>query len=115
MTDFRTFADAVHQRFTAMSKNELYVVDASGDDAWSTYLAAFPEGTNPMFRERTEHDCSTCRHFVKNIGNVVEIVAGKLRSVWSALDLPEPYSTVAVEMDEYITARPLAGIFRMPE
>lgn len=113
MTDFQTFADVVHRRFEAMSKNEIYVVDA--DDAWSVYLAAFPEGTNPMFRERTEHDCSTCRHFVKNIGNVVEIVDGKPRSVWAGLDLPEPYRTVAVTLDEYVTSRPLAGIFRMPE
>lgn len=30
-----------------------------------------PAGTNPIFRERTEHDCSCCRNFVKNLGNVV--------------------------------------------
>src|SRR5690349_9901582 len=96
-----------------MSSNELFVVDA--DDIWSAYLAAYPAGANPMFRERTEHDCSTCRHFVKNIGNVVEIVAGQPRSIWAGLDLPEPYRTVSAVLDEYISSRPIVGIFRMPE
>jgi hypothetical protein len=113
VTDFRTFADAINRRFEAMSEGELYVVDS--DDVWPTYLAAFPEGTNPMFRERTEYDCSTCRHFVKNIGNVAEIIDGKLRSIWSGLDLPEPYRTVAEALDEHIGSRHIAGIFRMPE
>ncbi|GLY32028.1 hypothetical protein [Kineosporia sp. NBRC 101731] len=113
MADFKTFADAIHERFTAMSGSELYVVDAEG--IWSAYLSAFPTGSNPMFRERTEHDCSTCRHFARNVGNVVEIADGQLRSVWGGLDLPEPYRTVSAALDEYVTSRPIVGIFRMSE
>lgn len=110
---FTTFADAVHRRFADMSLDELFVVDAP--DLWEQYLAAWPDGTNPLFRTRTEHDCSTCRHFIRNVGNVVQIVDGRVRSIWAGLDLPEPYRTVADVLDALVSAAPLAGIFRSSE
>jgi len=73
MTTFDKFSNAVHTRFNEMSKNELYVVDVSGDELYELYLASFPDGTNPIYKERTEHDCSCCKNFIRNIGNVVAI------------------------------------------
>ena len=67
MADFKPFSKAVHQQFTTMSKHELFTVDISGDDLFAAYLAAFPEGTNPIYRERTEHDCSCWKIFIRNI------------------------------------------------
>lgn len=113
MTGFTTFADAVHRHFVDMSTDELFVVDAG--DVWDAYLKAWPDGTNPLFRTRTEHDCSTCRHVVRSLGNVVEIVDGRVRSIWAGLDLPEPYRTVAETLDALVGGAPLAGIFRSSE
>ena len=33
----------------------------SKDALWDTYLASFPEGSNPVYKTRTEHDCQCCK------------------------------------------------------
>lgn len=44
-----------------MPQSRLFEVDIDRDELWQAYLSAFPDGTNPMFRKRTVHDCSVCR------------------------------------------------------
>ena len=90
MTDFEVFSSKVHAQFTEMSKDELYTVDISGDTLYELYLSAFPEGTNPIYKERTEHDCSCCKNFIRNIGPVVAIQNNKLVTVWDVADVPFP-------------------------
>lgn len=110
---FHDFARPVEARFNEMSKGELFVVEAP--DLFDRYLAAYPEGTNPMFRKRTEHDCQTCKHFVRRLGVVVSIKNAKMVTVWGDLDVPEPYKTVADALDAYIRTLPIAGVFRTKE
>lgn len=119
MSDFKQFADSVNKRLSTMSKNELYVVGYSldRDSIYLTYLASFPEDSDPLFRTNTEHTCSTCRTFVKNFGNVVEIVDGQIRTIW---DYPEysfeyPYDSVAAALNNFVKSLPLTGIFRSTE
>ena len=69
--EFSTLSDAVHSRYQEISKDELFVVDVP--DIFEEYLRAFPEGSDPIFRERTEHDCSCCKQFVRRLGTVVSI------------------------------------------
>ena len=80
MSGFVKFRDAIIKHFDEMQKNckDLFVVDLDKDKFYEHYLSSYPAGTNPMYRERTEHDCSTCRHFIKSIGNVVGIKDGKI-------------------------------------
>ena len=56
MSEFQSFSKAVHTQYESMQKHELFVVDV--EDIFASYLAAFPEGTNPIFRQRTECCCS---------------------------------------------------------
>lgn len=95
--DFPRFSTAVANRVKSLSQHELYVVE--GIDLFTSYLLSFPEGTDPMFRVRTTHDCSCCKNFVRNMGGVVAIINGRKESVWSVPNLPEPYATVAAAMD----------------
>ena len=74
MSTFRQFKEAVERQLQVMAgMGQLFRVDIPSDLVWETYLKSFPEGTNPIYRERTEHDCSCCRQFIRNIGNVVAI------------------------------------------
>ncbi|MBL7253874.1 hypothetical protein [Paractinoplanes lichenicola] len=118
MGDFQQFVTDVNARLSAMSKDELYVVGdgLDRDSLWLTFLESFPAGTNLRFRERTEYDCSTCRGFVKNLGNVVEIHNGHVRTVWSGVSAADPvFSVVAAALDEFVGTLPLSGVFRSTE
>lgn len=115
-TDFTRFAGPVRDRFQEMSQHELYVADVDGDALWQAYLAAFPEGTNPMFRTKTEHDCSTCKRFVRNLGHLVTIRSGHVGTVWECCEvMPEPYKTVARRLDHYVRGVPIKSVFRTKE
>lgn len=114
MAEFKIFANQVHDNFVKLSKGELYVT-VDGDTVWDTYLKAFPEGTNPIYLTRTEHDCSCCRNFIRNIGNVVGIVNGKKVSVWDNVKLPYPYDVVASHLARVTTAAEITNLFRTSE
>ena len=117
MSDFQKFSAAVHARFTAMAAaGELFVINVPGDDLWLAYLGAFPEGTNPIFRERTEHDCSCCRNFIKNLGRVVSIVNGVVVTVWDDFqNLPAPYDFVSKTLSAFVRTSEIEGVYRTKE
>jgi hypothetical protein len=109
---FSLFAAAVHAQFIAMSKHELFVVDIEGDAVYEAYQNAFPAGTNEIFRQAREHECSTCKNFIRNIGNVVAIIDGKIHTVWDVCCGDRTYDMVAEAMDQLIRARAIKSIFR---
>ena len=61
--------------------SHLFLTNVSKDEMWETYLKSFPKGANPIFRERTEHDCNCCKNFIRAVGNVVEIVGNKVVTI----------------------------------
>lgn len=72
------------------------------DVLWDTYLGSFPEGTNPIFKERTEHDCNCCKGFIRNIGNMVTVDEdGSLNSIWD-ITVDDDYQIVADELSEFV-------------
>lgn len=115
-SQFHLFAAALAAHFAQMSKGELYRVAIDGQAVWDAYLAAFPEGTNPIYRVRTEHDGSYDRNVVRKIGNVVSIDAdGRLVTVWDLPNLPEPYAAVAKALSDMIAEAPIETLFRTKE
>lgn len=113
--NFSVFKTAVQRQFLKMTKaGTLFRANVSGDKLWETYLGAFPAGTNPLYRERTEHDCSCCRHFIKSIGGVLSIIDGKLVSVWD-LTVGEDYQPVADALAELVKSCEISNIFLSTE
>lgn len=109
--EFQIIKTAVAGQFARMQKQDLFRADIGGDALWAAYLESFPEGLNPIFRERTEHDCSCCRHFIRTIGNVVSVVDGQLVSVWD-IEVDEPaYAAVAAALSALVKSRPIVGPF----
>lgn len=115
MSDFHTFAHLVHRRFNELSKHELFVVGDDNRAFEQHYLASFPEGTNPIYKTNTEHDCSCCKQFIRNLGNVVAIIDGKVETVWGVKGASAPYDTVAAAMDAFVKAQPITNVFRTAE
>lgn len=114
MSDFKPFASLVHSRFVEMSKHELYVT-VDGDLLWEKYLRSFPEGTNPIYKTRTEHDCSCCKNFIRNIGPVVAVIDGKPHSVWGIKGAKFPFNVVAATLDEFVLSSLIVDLFRSSE
>lgn len=112
--DFKPFSEAVYARYELLSKGELFVADV--ENIFDTYLAAFPQGYNPIFRERAEHDCNCCKQFIRKLGSLVAISPeGKTQSVWDDLDLPFPYSEVASRLSDVVRQAPIRTVFRSKE
>ena len=109
MTDnFEPFAQTIEANIQSMG--DLYVTCVDKDTLWATYLSSFPEGTNPIYRERTEHDCSCCRQFIRAFGNVVSIIDGEVVTIWGG-DHPAPYNSVAKAMNYSVLSHRICDVF----
>jgi hypothetical protein len=106
MSNFTVFRNAVAAQFQRMSSHPLFRVDVDKDLLWSTYLSSFPPGTNLLYRERTEYDCSCCRHFIRTLGDVIAVIDGQLVSIWDVTILAP--GTTANGMDDHFTYQPVA-------
>lgn len=93
--DFTLIKTPVAAQFERMQRHPMFRVDIDKDTLWATYLAAFLPGTNPMFRERTEHDCSCCKQFIRTVGDVVAIINGEIVTIWDVTVSEPGYQTVA--------------------
>lgn len=107
---FSKIQSAVAKQFKAMSGKPLFSTSADGAELWDVYLNSFPAGTNPIYKNRTEHDCSCCRHFIRDVGGVVNIVDGELVTVWDGA-LDGPYGEVAKAMGSYVRGRQIRNAY----
>ncbi len=110
------FYKLVATSFQDLAKDlHVFVVDLEGDALYAQYLAAFPEGTNPIYKKNTEHDCSCCKHFIRRAGAVVAICNGELATVWdrAAEEAPAPYNIVATALRDMVRAANVSDLFRV--
>lgn len=109
---FKRMKSAVEKQFAnIIETGNLFRVDVERDELWKTYLNSFPEGTNPIYRERTEHDCSACRQFIKSVGGVVTIKNGEIETIWDDNIDDSTYSVVMKAMAEFVRSKPIANKF----
>jgi hypothetical protein len=114
MADFQPFAKLINQQFVKLSDHdELFAVELP--DIFDLYINSFPDGTNPIFRERTEHDCNCCKHFIRNIGKVVAVKGGKIITVWDVEGLEYPYDVVAKSLGDAVRSAAISSVFRTKE
>lgn len=115
--EFVAMRDKLIEHFNKMTKDvdQLFEVDVDKDELWNLYLDSFPPGTNEIYRERREHDCSCCRHFVKSIGNAVVIQDGKVHTIWEFDSKSATYQPVLDALDRYVKAHAVSDVFKSPE
>lgn len=109
--NFKTIKTAVAKQFATMSNAQLFRVNINKDVLWNLYLSSFPEGTNPMYKKRTEHDCNCCKQFIRAVGDVVAIKDGKLISIWDGKTGDENYQVVADALAQYVKSNPIKDVF----
>lgn len=111
---FHDFSSQIHKRFQLLAEQPLYVLDVDPNTLWQHYLSSFPEGTNPLYRTNTEHDCHCCRDFIKHIGAVCTIsLTGDIphiKTIWE-VTVPYPYDIVSKRMSEFLQTFPIKEVF----
>lgn len=115
---FRDFVKAIQKNLQQMSKDSsrLFTVNADTEELYNLYLDSFPAGTNEIYRERREYDCSCCRHFIRDVGNVVSIKNGELHTIWGINPVSDDkYNVVAAALDAYVKQKAVLGVFLKKE
>ena len=110
------FARLVQMSFQDRVKTtDVFVVDLDGDDLYTQYLASFPEGTNPIYKTRTEHDCSCCKQVIRRAGNIATIANGQVHTIWdrAAESAPAPYNAIAAHLRDMVRAASIRDLFRV--
>lgn len=123
VASFSVIKHAVAEQFKRMQDKPLFRISlssegspeqraaATGDKLWEAYLAAFPEGTNPIYKERTDHDCHCCKSFIRQMGGVVAIVDGSLESIWAGSATGTFYDAIMLSMAELVESTPIDNLF----
>ncbi len=112
MHDFNLFKNAVAKQFERMRGHDLFCVGVGRDELWDCYLESFPQGSNPTYRVRREHDCSCCRQFIRTMGGVVAVIDGHVETIWDNVDVGNgAYDIVSGEMAALVASRPIRDVF----
>ena len=111
--EFKHIKDALARNFEHISANNtLFETDIDKDYLWNLYLDSFPEGTNPIYRERRRNDCSACRQFIRNIGGTVYIDDNfNVHSIFEFDTHSETFQPVMDALTAYVTSRPILDIY----
>ena len=111
--EFIEFKKLFQQNFADMVKDAdtLFEIEIDKDEFWNLYLDSFPAGTNEIYRERREFDCSCCRHFIKGIGNAVIIKDNKVRTMWEFTTGDTTWQPVINALDAYLKAKVVTNMY----
>lgn len=111
---FVRMRDNLIAHFNQITKDvdNIFEVAVDKDEMWNLYLDSFPEGTNNIYRERREHDCSCCRNFIKSIGNVVVIKDNKITTIWDFDTESTTYQPVVDALAVYIKSKAVTDVYK---
>lgn len=102
MSQFHLIKTAVAKQFDKIKDWPLFYSNADRNRLWDTYVETLTTlGQNEIYRERGEHDCECCKHFIRKIGNIVALSPeGSLVSIWDIEPTGTFYDLVAEQMSK---------------
>lgn len=111
--NFSEFKKIFQDNFAEMTKDAdtLFEIEIDKDEFWNLYLDSFPAGTNEIYRERREFDCSCCRHFIKAIGNAVVIKNNQVRTMWDFKTNDTTYQPVIDALNAYLISKCVTNVY----
>lgn len=111
--EFKQFKSMLQDNFNQMTDeaDKLFEVSLDKDELWNLYLDSFPEGTNNVYKERREFDCSCCRQFIKNIGNAVTIKDNEIKTIWDFETGDTTYQPVVNALSSYVKSKVVSDVY----
>ena len=109
---FPEFRNLMENHWKEITKNNppIFELDIDKSTFYQLYLNSFPEGTNPIYRQRREYDCSCCHHFINQVGSVLVYTPNGWSSIWD-FDAPYPFTDVCKTMSTELKRHSLRDIF----
>lgn len=111
--EFRNLKKRFQENFKNLTKgvDTLFEVNVDKDELWNVYLDNFPAGTNEIYRERREYDCSCCRHFIKSFGNVVVIKDNQVHTIWEFDAGCKIFQPVVDALDRFVKSHTISDVY----
>lgn len=111
--EFKDFKKLFQENFAKITAdvNTLFEVEVDKDEFWALYLDSFPAGTNEVYRQRREYDCSCCRHFVKSIGNTVIIKNNEVQTIWDFVTGDTTFQPVVNALSQYVKSKVVSDVY----
>jgi len=111
--EFKQFKEAMQQQAEKVFQGVevLFETEVGKDDLWNLYLDSFPEGTNEIYRERREFDCSACKQFIRAFGNVVSIKNNEVVSIWDFEVNHPTYTPVVTALSSFVKSAAVKDVF----
>ena len=111
--EFKHFKQLMQKSFDKMTKEAtvLFEISLDKDALWELYLSSFPTGTNEVYRQRREFDCSCCRHFVKSAGNIVVIDNNTVTTIWDFETGDAVFQPVINALSQYVKSRAVSDVY----
>ncbi|MGM0642079.1 MAG: hypothetical protein ACQESN_11730 [Thermotogota bacterium] len=112
MNEFEKIQKDLLEHFKIISDKSDYLFSLSleKNELWDIYLNSFEEKDNQIFRERREHDCSACRHFINSIGDTVAIIDNKIVSLWDFEPSIDEYKKPINALSKYVKEKYIKDI-----
>jgi len=95
----------------AEGATHLYEVNLDKDQLWALFLDSFPPGTNEIYRERREFDCSSCRQFIKNIGNVGFLKNNVFTTIWDFETNDTTFQPVLNALSAFVKSQMISDVY----
>ena len=103
--NFNTLQRQVKERFDKLAKGSLFHVAVDRDKVFELYLAGFAED------ERQEHNCNSCKSFLRQYAGVVAIKNNQMLTLWDNLKVDAEYAQAIQNVKEYIHSLPITDVF----
>ena len=115
---FSLFSNPITQRVTELlTPNSIVLrVNVSKEDLWNTYLNAYPEELNQIFRERKHYDGQADRQFIVRMGALVVLNPEtlELSNIWD-INTTGYFQDVANTMNAFIKSKVVEGFHIIAE
>lgn len=112
--DFDQLAKDLQNHLNKNIFNSKYLYETLSDDKnllWELYLQSFPPGTNPVYKEKTEHDCNNCKSFIRKFASVVAINNNnELVSIWD-FRTKSGYQPIIDELAKTVKSFPIKNFY----
>lgn len=107
MSDFHKVKEAIEQRFTLLAKHQLFRVQTlERNTLVDLYLGTFQD---PEIRQ--DHNCNCCKSFLRQYGDIVAIIDGKVETLWDITVEDEQFQTTVNALHAYVITQPIHSVF----